>query len=364
MKEKNKLLIFSSAIQIVFIVLTFINLKGNLQNILDSFSTLYGNFPADAQARVYNMLNNHGLLFLGISYAIPLISNIVLLIIALKNKLENNKRILISLSLVNIILFVNIIALIFAIIQLVISIKIKKSNNEEDQKNKEIPVIEYTKPTKKEIIWAIVLLLVYSSQFGISHLLQYIPEQSGKIAIVVAFYLICLVLSIIAFKDKLKKDLKLFKDNFKAYLSFITPRYIIYYLIYFTIAIICATILKTGVSENQKSIEQLPLYVSIPLAVIWAPIVEELIFRGAIRRFIKNNIAFIIVSGLLFGLLHTFDEGSIEKAILLGIPYITCGLFLAYMYKKTNNITVSMIIHSVNNIIATLISILVTSFIF
>ena len=52
-------------------------------------------------------------------------------------------------------------------------------------------------------------------------------------------------------------------------------------------------------SNNQESIMSLPLWNSIPLAVIYAPIVEESLFRGCIRRFIKDDKIFIIVSAEL-----------------------------------------------------------------
>lgn len=364
MKDKNKLLIYSTAIQIVFILLSFISINNVLQSTLNSFSTLFGQYPPDVQTRIWNLMQNHGLLVIGITYAIPLISNIFVLIISIKNNLEKNKTILVFLSIINVVLFVHIIDLIFAIIQLVVSIKIKKNSTGDSKEKNTIPEIEYKNSTKKEKIWAIIIALVYLSQFGITPILQNISSKQIKIAIVAIFYLVCFVLSIIAFKDKLKNDFKLLKNNFSEYFTFLLPRYLFYYLIYFTIAIICATILKTGISENQKNIEQLPIYVSAPLAIIWAPVVEEVLFRGVIRRFIKNNKAFILISGIVFGLIHTFDEGSFDKAILLSIPYMTCGLFLAYIYRKTNNLTCSMIIHCVNNIIATIITVLVTQFIF
>ena len=45
-------------------------------------------------------------------------------------------------------------------------------------------------------------------------------------------------------------------------------------------------------SANQEALNGLPLWFMIPVACIWAPVVEEAIFRGVIRRFIPNNVKF------------------------------------------------------------------------
>ena len=104
----------------------------------------------------------------------------------------------------------------------------------------------------------------------------------------------------------------------------------------------------------------LPIWYSLPLAIIYAPIVEETLFRGCIRRFIKNDKLFIIVSALVFGLLHTaFSEETIYNALVLAIPYATMGGFLAYIYTKTNNMLCNMSFHCFHNTIAMIISILI-----
>ena len=118
-------------------------------------------------------------------------------------------------------------------------------------------------------------------------------------------------------------------------------------------------LLNTDVSENQKTVEALPIWYSLPLAVIYAPIVEETLFRGCIRRFVKNDKLFIFISGLAFGLLHTvFSEVNLYDAIIQSIPYATIGCFLAYLYVKTNNICTNMAFHCFHNSMAMILLIL------
>ena len=120
---------------------------------------------------------------------------------------------------------------------------------------------------------------------------------------------------------------------------------------------------KQSTSVNQSTLESLPKWFVIPAAIIWAPIVEELVFRGVLRRFIKKDALFIIISALLFGLMHTIDEQSLLNVIIWTIPYSVLGGFLAYIYDKTNNICTNILLHSFINIIALSMSYLMTGFI-
>jgi len=171
----------------------------------------------------------------------------------------------------------------------------------------------------------------------------------------IIFYVVMLGLSIAIFKDKLKRDIKQFKDNAKAYIKYILPRLGITYLIITITNLICIIITQQAQSVNQEAIEALPMWFVIPSAIIWAPIVEELIFRGVLRRFIKNDKLFIIASALIFGLLHTTSELTILNVFIMAIPYAILGGFLAYIYAKTDNITNNILIHAFQNTMSTLI---------
>ena len=174
------------------------------------------------------------------------------------------------------------------------------------------------------------------------------------------FYVGMIISSLFVFKDLLSENFSKFRKNFKAYRQNLLPMIGKYYLVYLVVSIITFTLSGGNISANQINVENLPIFVLIPLAVIYAPIVEECLFRGCLRRFIKNDKVFIMISGIVFGLLHTFSsESSLYMVIVMAIPYAALGGFLAYLYTKTNNMICNMSLHAFQNTLATIIIVLI-----
>ena len=106
-------------------------------------------------------------------------------------------------------------------------------------------------------------------------------------------------------------------------------------------------------TEIRNFIKNSPL-LTIILAVIISPIIEELVFRKAIKNIFNNKYLFIIISSLIFGLLHVSSIRDINE-LLFSIPYIIMGISFAITYQKTNNIFTSIILHSSYNLVLILI---------
>ena len=215
--------------------------------------------------------------------------------------------------------------------------------------------------SKKGIILGISFILIYIVFSAIPGF-YYDCRKSYYISLIVA-NIILIIISIFFFKSRLRRDVKALKDNFKKYTEFIIKQQCIMFVIYLAVSVISFALSyflfgSVDSSINQQEIESLPMFVIIFLAIIYGPIVEELLFRGSIRRFIKNDILFIIISGLVFGLLHTLLESTLLEALIKGIPYIFAGFYFAYLYVKTENITISVISHFIHNFIALLAIIL------
>lgn len=165
-------------------------------------------------------------------------------------------------------------------------------------------------------------------------------------------------------------------------------------------------------SRNQQLVKE--LFKSAPIlnivtGAIFAPIVEELVFRGAVRRIITDKRVFVTVSGLLFGLVHVIRYdlpiyvililgclintivtsqlskkkkvglsilATIVMTIVMGLSlhcvsgdlitllttinlseaansiiYITMGIYLAIIYVKYDNIYINIACHCINNLL-------------
>lgn len=86
-------------------------------------------------------------------------------------------------------------------------------------------------------------------------------------------------------------------------------------------------------------------------AIIFAPIIEELVFRGVLFNRLKVRIGIIpamIISSFIFGIGHEF--GGMTSAFLFGV----C---MCILYLKTDNILIPMSVHFINNVVATLLNI-------
>lgn len=164
-----------------------------------------------------------------------------------------------------------------------------------------------------------------------------------------------LIMSIIALINNklLSEKIKDFKINFKKYLKE-NIKYYIFSILVMIISNLFINILNNGIASNEESIHNTlklaPIYMFFS-AVIFAPFIEEIIFRLSIRRIIKNDLVFIITSGLVFGGMHVIGDIKSFVDILYIIPYSAPGIAFALMLKKTNNILVPMSIHFTHNLI-------------
>ncbi|MGM9879230.1 MAG: lysostaphin resistance A-like protein [Bacilli bacterium] len=151
------------------------------------------------------------------------------------------------------------------------------------------------------------------------------------------------------------KYIKNFKDNFSFGLKLWILGLILMISSNLIIQIIYPSV-ATNEEAVQESLKMFPIYTAFA-SCIFAPFVEEIIFRKCLGKVFKNSIIFIIISGLLFGLAHTITEIGTSQMLYI-IPYGLFGAIFAYMYTKTKNIFVSMTFHFIHNTILVILSLL------
>lgn len=182
-------------------------------------------------------------------------------------------------------------------------------------------------------------------------------DTNYKVLISMILNIIYIIILILIYKNELKEEFKLFKEKYKEYLS----KYLIIYLLGILLMIISNIILSNITNQSLSGneikirdyINKYPLYM-IFSSVLFAPIIEEFIFRKSLKNIFKYKYLFIFISGLIFGILHISNFNNLNE-ILFSIPYIIMGIDFAYIYYKTNNIFTTLTLHSCHNLILLLI---------
>ena len=149
-------------------------------------------------------------------------------------------------------------------------------------------------------------------------------------------------------------------DNIKSCLSFTWWMFLTSSIL----SIVISGITGLGGSANQDGLNEIASiypWLIIFASIVFAPIVEELIFRGIfyrhIRPYVGNGWA-TLISSVSFGLLHVYD--SIFTGNYLDLVYIilfsAMGFILVKIYEETDSIVGSIIVHSLYNTIGVLLS--------
>lgn len=161
--------------------------------------------------------------------------------------------------------------------------------------------------------------------------------------------------------DNFKKFIKNFKDNID--LSF---KYYFLGLVIMVVSNLIIGIFFSGASANNENavremISQYPIYMLFSVS-IYAPFVEELIFRKSIKDSVityKDNkftkYLYIFLSGFIFAALHVVTSATSPLDYLYIIPYLSLGLAFSSLYYKTDNIFSSICMHSLHNTVAILL---------
>lgn len=220
----------------------------------------------------------------------------------------------------------------------------------------------------KQNINKIVLLIIYIVMFyGVANLSGIIfkdivvenhKEMLYTTVLNITIYTILLISCIILLKNEIKTDFKKLNNTDAMNVFFICLVGII--CVYFGNilgSIITSIFGGSGSSQNQEAIEAILLskygiFIIIDLAII-GPIVEELVFRKSIHGILRSlkcpTWLMLIISSVLFGLIHVLDGGDFVEVF----PYILMGVTLGGIEIYSKNIYPSIFVHIFINTIAT-----------
>lgn len=96
--------------------------------------------------------------------------------------------------------------------------------------------------------------------------------------------------------------------------------------------------------ESVAARDALAITLVATVAVVGAPVLEEVLFRGLLFRWVAHRLGTglgIVISGLAFGAIHIEAIAVVPTAIL--------GMLLAYLYHRTNNLWLCIGFHALFN---------------
>ena len=173
--------------------------------------------------------------------------------------------------------------------------------------------------------------------------------------------LIYILILTFMFRKEIKNGFEDLKENIIERLNLATMCWIVGSIIMIASSIFISKIIGKDVSNNEEIIRQniklAPLYMLFSCSIV-APIMEEFVFRRAIRGFIKYKWLYVLISGLSFGLLHVIGNNTNMLDYLYIIPYSSMGCAFAYLYSKTENISLPILVHMTHNTILVIVQII------
>lgn len=190
-----------------------------------------------------------------------------------------------------------------------------------------------------------------------------IRSSSAIIAVQFAIYSMTMVISIIVAFPLLRESYMRWKINKTLIIRKNFKLLIMLYMTTFIGSFIISGLTNTTTSNNQAgvstSIGHFPLLMMFA-TMIFAPIVEEILFRGVFYRSFRPRFQCLlatILSSTAFGLLHIYDSiisGQWSDCWYF-LVYAMIGFFLCRSYEETDTIFGPILLHFLNNSIAFLL---------
>lgn len=188
------------------------------------------------------------------------------------------------------------------------------------------------------------------------------PQHTGvHPKLFTAFILFMIVSSVWIVKEPLKRSLHFFNKNLKNNLISIIKSMAYMFGANIIINMVLIFVLKIDFKpENQEIIEHMIKTAVVPMflsTVIFAPIVEEIIFRGVLYQNFRSKKFFylpMLFSVLVFASMHLISglssgRGWIEFIFI--IQYAVMALFMIRSLEDTGSLIGAIGVHALNNLI-------------
>lgn len=217
----------------------------------------------------------------------------------------------------------------------------------------------------KELCASFTGLIIY---FVVNILFSYILNNYNITTNLLTITLIVMEVSlllilILVFRKRIKKDFIDFDNNYKKYLSIGLSSWAIGIIIMAIsnglINMFVTNSIAYNQQVNQAIISKMPLY-SIVAIIITGPFIEEIVFRLSFKTHLKNKYLYYFLTIFIFAGAHVFNGISSYSELLYFIPYGALAFSFTYTLDKTDNIFTTVILHTMHNTIAVILIALMT----
>ena len=164
-------------------------------------------------------------------------------------------------------------------------------------------------------------------------------------------------LLIALYYDDLRNDLLKYKKNFKSYfktalfsllvgLGIMIVCKVILHAIWPNFTIVNDSVIKEGFNKN--------VFLYVLMTILYYPITEELVFKKNLKKIFSSKWQFILITSFI-NVFFTIALTAENSLSYLGIiPLLALNSSFSYAYYKTHNITVSISMRILYNLIPTL----------
>jgi len=220
--------------------------------------------------------------------------------------------------------------------------------------------------TKTEAIvgWLYLFIHIFALQYLIAlidaYLLPLINVELSTANLNVLYYCISFIFVLCFLFKYMRTNFSYFTGSFLDTLKTVVWGYVLYNAAMFVIQMLLSLVLEKLANPNTSDINELVKLnpnSMIVVAVLMAPIVEEMLFRGVvfgtIRR--KNRILAYVVSALLFSVYHLWRymlDGLSWDLLLYLVQYIPPSIVLAWCYEKSRNVWAPVFLHMMINFVS------------
>ena len=181
-----------------------------------------------------------------------------------------------------------------------------------------------------------------------------------KLLLLILKYIIFIVILFIRYRKYLIDKWKDFKKNLDNYSGTAFKWWALGFLLMMVVNQVLNRIVG-GVGANEETVQSLldaePI-IAIMATTLFAPIVEELIYRKSLQDCFKNKTLYIIISGLIFGLIHVLGSSNPLDYLFI-ISYGLFGACFAKILSDTDNIYSTIMVHMFHNGILSILAIVV-----